>query len=446
MSINNNNNNVHIIQDNNKKLSFPELINNTLEGIESRTKILKIKDTKIKENIRSINLKEKKLSKITEEIYNRKQELKLLKDLLHIKEQNSLNVEDIISSYLSFIVSSNNLLDDKLDSLMQKEMNINKKQKFMNKLLGKEIYDENYDLNIDDKTDINKPLDISKFIMKTKKKKVGDNGGDNLDNFFMNRINNNNLFSIKRNKLSSDSSFEQISNDIKSNVINKKSNKMNKYINKDLTKYQKYNINTVNISKIISNNNSNNKSENIEYNNTFKNNMHSANDTSNILITDRSDSLNYNLKPNKKLKSARETLRKILNGMNKSNNIKSCKNKDEIKYFILHVLDSKFFLRKILYICYELAETYNINKQKSIETINDNEFINKLIEDYEDVSEKNDLRELNNIKKYENGLDEIKKITGEIKELENEIIQFSHKINIYEKFLYLFQIFFSDIY
>ena len=432
MSINNNNNNVHIIQDNNKKLSFPELINNTLEGIESRTKILKIKDTKIKENIRSINLKEKKLSKITEEIYNRKQELKLLKDLLHFKEQNSLNVEDIISSYLSFIVSSNNLLDDKLDSLMQKEMNINKKQKFMNKLLGKEIYDENYDLNIDDKTDINKPLDISKFIMKTKKKKVGDNGGDNLDNFFMNRINNNNLFSIKRNKLSSDSSFEKISNGIKSNDINKKSNKMNKYINKDLTKYQKYNINTVNISKIISNNNSNNKSENIEYNNTFKNNMHSANDTSNILITDRSDSLNYNLKPNKKLKSARETLRKILNGMNKSNNIKSCKNKDEIKYFILHVLDSKFFLRKILYICYELAETYNINKQKSIETINDNEFINKLIEDYEDVSEKNDLRELNNIKKYENGLDEIKKITGEIKELENEIIQFSHKINVYE--------------
>ena len=432
MSINNNNNNVHIIQDNNKKLSFPELINNTLEGIESRTKILKIKDTKIKENIRSINLKEKKLSKITEEIYNRKQELKLLKDLLHFKEQNSLNVEDIISSYLSFIVSSNNLLDDKLDSLMQKEMNINKKQKFMNKLLGKEIYDENYDLNIDDKTDINKPLDISKFILKTKKKKVGDNGGDNLDNFFMNRINNNNLFSIKRNKLSSDSSIEQISNGIKSNVINKKSNKMNKYINKDLTKYQKYNINTVNISKIISNNNSNNKSENIEYNNTFKNNMHSANDTSNILITDRSDSLNYNLKPNKKLKSARETLRKILNGMNKSNNIKSCKNKDEIKYFILHVLDSKFFLRKILYICYELAEIYNINKQKSIETINDNEFINKLIEDYEDVSEKNDLRELNNIKKYENGLDEIKKITGEIKELENEIIQFSHKINVYE--------------
>ena len=432
MSINNNNNNVQIIQDNNKKLSFPELINNTLEGIESRTKILKIKDTKIKENIRSINLKEKKLSKITEEIYNRKQELKLLKDLLHFKEQNSLNVEDIISSYLSFIVSSNNLLDDKLDSLMQKEMNINKKQKFMNKLLGKEIYDENYDLNIDDKTDINKPLDISKFILKTKKKKVGDNGGDNLDNFFMNRINNNNLFSIKRNKLSSDSSIEQTSNGIKSNVINKKSNKMNKYINKDLTKYQKYNINTVNISKIISNNNSNNKSENIEYNNTFKNNMHSANDTSNILITDRSDSLNYNLKPNKKLKSARETLRKILNGMNKSNNIKSCKNKDEIKYFILHVLDSKFFLRKILYICYELAETYNINKQKSIETINDNEFINKLIEDYEDVSEKNDLRELNNIKKYENGLDEIKKITGEIKELENEIIQFSHKINVYE--------------
>ena len=77
--------------------------------------------------------------------------------------------EDLISSYLSFLISSNNLLDDKLDSLMQKEININMKQKFINKLLNKEINDDNYDLSLSGS--INKPTDISKFILKPKKKK-----------------------------------------------------------------------------------------------------------------------------------------------------------------------------------------------------------------------------------------------------------------------------------
>ena len=438
MSIKNNNNNVQYMKNNNKKLNFSELLNNTLEDLENKTKTLKIKDKNIKENIRSIQLKEKKNSKITEEIINRKEELKLLKELIHFKEKKSMTSEDLISSYLSFLISSNNLLDDKLDSLMQKEININMKQKYINKLSGKEIFDENYDLTLDNNN--NKPLDINKFILLPKKKK--DNGGENLDNFFMKRINNNNLFSIKKNKISGDSSFEKNYNDVKSNDISIKSNKIDKFINKDLTKYQKYNLNSVNISKIISLNNSNNKNEknyNV-HNNTFnnekisldKNNIYNINNTYNISITDRSDSLNYNLKPNKKIKSARETLKKILLGMNKSNDITSSKDGSELKYFILRVLDSQFFLRKILYICYELAETYNIKKQTSIETINDSEFINKLIEDYEDIGEKNDLRELNNIKKYENGLEEIKQITNEIQKLENEITEFSRKVNVYE--------------
>ena len=438
MSIKNNNNNVQYMKNISKKLNFSELINNTLEDLENKTKTLKIKDKNIKENIRSIQLKEKKNSKITEEIINRKEELKLLKELIHFKEKKSMTSEDLISSYLSFLISSNNLLDDKLDSLMQKEININMKQKYINKLSGKEIFDENYDLTLDNNN--NKPLDINKFILLPKKKK--DNGGENLDNFFMKRINNNNLFSIKKNKISGDSSFEKNYNDIKSNDISIKSNKIDKFINKDLTKYQKYNLNSVNISKIISLNNSNNKNEknyNV-HNNTFnnekisldKNNIYNINNTYNISITDRSDSLNYNLKPNKKIKSARETLKKILLGMNKSNDITSSKDVSELKYFIVRVLDSQFFLRKILYICYELAETYNIKKQTSIQTINDSEFINKLIEDYEDIGEKNDLRELNNIKKYENGLEEIKQITNEIQKLENEITEFSRKVNVYE--------------
>ena len=425
MSINNiinnaqNSNSIH----KNEKLS--ELVLNTLEDIEHRTKTLKIKDIKIKENIRSIKLKEKKYSKITEEITSRKEELKLIKQLLNFKEQKSMNPEDIISSYLDFIITSNNLLNDKLDSLMEKEININMKQKFINKLLNTEINDDNYDLSLSGS--INKPIDISKFILKPKKKKEIDNGGDNLDNFFMNRINNNNLFSIKRNNISLNSSFEKISNGQKKININN----VNRFINKDITKFQKYYNNSERISRLISNNNSNNISQK-EYN-IININEKEENSKNVYSITEKNDFPNYNLKPNKKLKRARDTFKKLLNQMNKSDEIIFSTNKsDELKEFFLNVLNTQYFLRKILYICYESAEIYNINKQNSVETIHDNEFISKLIEDYEDIGEKNDLKELNNFKIYEEGLEQIKKITSETKQLEDAITQFAHKINVYE--------------
>ena len=407
MSLNNNNNNAQNSNNIDKKEKLSGLVLNTLEDIEYRTKTLKIKDIKIKENIRSIKLKEKKYSKITEEITSRKEELKLIKQLLNFKEQKSMNSEDIISSYLDFIITSNNLLNDKLNSLMEKEININMKQKFINKLLNKEINDDNYDLSLSGS--INKPTDISKFILIPKKKKEIDNGGDNLDNFFMNRINNNNLFSIKRNNISSNSSFEKMSNGIKTNEHKKINlNNVNKFINKDLTKFQKYKNNSEKISRLISNNNSNTISQK-EYN-IIDINKEDENSKNIYSVTDKNDFPNYNLKPNKKLKRARDTFKKLLNQMNKSTN-----KTDELKEFFLNVLNTKYFLRKILYICYESAELYNLNKQNSLETINDNEFISKLIENYEDVGEKYDLKELNNFKM-----------------LEDTITQFAHKINIYE--------------
>ena len=425
MSINHNNNNAQNSNSIHKNEKLSELVLNTLEDIEHRTKTLKIKDIKIKENIRSIKLKEKKYSKITEEITSRKEELKLIKQLLNFKEQKSMNPEDIISSYLDFIITSNNLLNDKLDSLMEKEVNINMKQKFINKLLNKEINDDNYDLSLSGS--INKPTDISKFILKPKKKKGIDNGGDNLDNFFMNRINNNNLFSIKRNNISLNSSFEKISNGQKKINLNN----VNRFINKDITKFQKYANNSERISRLISNNNSNNISQK-EYN-IININEKEENSKNVYSITDKNDFPNYNLKPNKKLKRARDTFKKLLNQMNKSDEIIFSTNKtDELKEFFLNVLNTQYFLRKILYMCYESVEIYNMNKQNSVETIHDNEFISKLIEDYEDIGEKNDLKELNNFKIYEEGLEQIKKITSETKQLEDAITQFAHKINVYE--------------
>ena len=153
-----------------KKQPLSELILTTLNDVELRTKSMKIKEIKIKENIRSIKLKEKKYNKINEEITTRKQELKLLKELLFFKEQKKLNPYDMINSYLDFFISSNFLLDDKLNSLIKKEINLNKKQKIMNKLIGNKINDD-YDYNIPISINMSKNFDISKFYLKQKKKK-----------------------------------------------------------------------------------------------------------------------------------------------------------------------------------------------------------------------------------------------------------------------------------
>ena len=430
MTININNINAQNSKQINKNEKLTDLVLNSLESIEHKSKTLKIKEIKIKENIRSIKNKEKKYSIITEQIATRKEELKLLKQLLYLKEQNNIdNPEEIISIYLDFIISSNNLLNDKLTSLMEKEININMKQKFINKLLNEEINDVNYDLSISES--ITKPVDINKFLLLSKKKEGSNDDPNNFDNFFMNRINNNNLFTIKKNS--------NLTNSFKKDKIN--NYYINQFINKDLTKYQQYNNNTINFSKILTTNNSNNNSINNsgkEYNNISTININSSStikDLNNNIytLTDKSEFINYNLKPNKKLKSARNTFKKLLNKINKSNEILFSTNKNnDLKDFIFNVLNTQYFLRKILYICYQSAEIYNINKQESIETIHEKDFISKLIEDYEDIGEKYDLKEKNNLKLYEEGLEEIKKITLETKNLENLITNFAHSINIYE--------------
>ena len=82
-----------------KKQPLSELILTTLNDVELRTKSMKIKEIKIKENIRSIKLKEKKYNKINEEITTRKQELKLLKELLFFKEQKNIDLYTLLCGY-----------------------------------------------------------------------------------------------------------------------------------------------------------------------------------------------------------------------------------------------------------------------------------------------------------------------------------------------------------
>ena len=262
-------------------------------------------------------------------------------------------------------------------------------------------------------------------------------------NHFNNNNYNNNVIRIQRNNYSSGTSHDRISNGINNGDDKKYTNNFNIIKNKDLTKFQKFNKNTIDVSKFIMNNkNSYNKINKDKLKNEFneafnfeKNKESNGNKVNNPLNnyskTDINDYPNYNLKPSPKLRKARETFKKLLNKMNKSNIIMFSTNKtDDIKNFILYVLNTSYFLKKILYLCYEAVESYNISKQKNIETIYDSEFLSKLIENYEDVGEEYDLQQLNNFKAYEKGLEEIKKITLETKQLEDEINQFAKKINV----------------
>ena len=494
--INNFNNNPNI---KNTEYLF-NVLNNSLEQFEQRTKIISIKDIEIKENIRSIKLKEKKLEKINQVIINKNEELKLLKELYLLKGEKNMNIKDIMDSYIDFLISSNDVLDNKLNSLFQKEININSKQKHINKILGEDKNENDYDYIYEN---INRPIDISKFLLKPKNKKnknynITENGGgkydrylnskiNNKNNYIINNKNNNidsnykNIYQSKKNKISSGSSYEKLSNGIKleempyyNNSKYKNSIKKNNEItinpiqlnqideniifniSDSRQKYEKYiSPKSVKNNKSIHNQKINNENcviINNEYekyfnnnkNKTYKDNSYNINDTDinfrnnkeikGFAKTDTYDfNKYYNLEPNNKLKKAREIFKRLLNRLKMSNELYFTNNNNSksLRHFIFNVLKTKYFLRKILGIIFECADIYNPNNKRTItETIHDSEFLTKLNYNFDDSDDEKEIENINNLKMFEKGLEEIKKITEETKQLQDKISQFALKINI----------------
>ena len=494
--INNFNNNPNI---KNTEYLF-NVLNNSLEQFEQRTKIISIKDIEIKENIRSIKLKEKKLEKINQVIINKNEELKLLKELYYLKEEKNMNIKDIMDSYIDFLISSNDVLDNKLNSLFQKEININSKQKHINKILGEDKNENDYDYIYEN---INRPIDISKFLLKPKNKKnknynITENGGgkydrylnskiNNKNNYIINNKNNNidsnykNIYQSKKNKISSGSSYEKLSNGIKleempyyNNSKYKNSIKKNNEItinpiqlnqideniifniSDSRQKYEKYispksvkKNNSIHNQKINNENcviinNEYEKYFNNNKNKTYKDNNYNINDTDinfrnnkeikGFAKTDTYDfNKYYNLEPNNKLKKAREIFKRLLNRLKMSNELYFTNNNNSksLRHFIFNVLKTKYFLRKILGIIFECADIYNPNNKRTItETIHDSEFLTKLNYNFDDSDDEKEIENINNLKMFEKGLEEIKKITEETKQLQDKISQFALKINI----------------
>jgi len=481
-------------QNNINKDNFTQIIFNSLNEIEQRTKNVNSKNMQIKENIRSIKLKDKKLDKLNEEVVSKKEELKLIKELLLLKEEKNMNINDIIDSYLGFLITSNNILDNKIDSLFQREINNNSKQKIINKLLGNRSNEDDYDYIYEI---IKKPIDINKFRVKQKGKNNPNEIMD-LDRYDMNMndlankdFNMNNIHPIKTNNIYSGLSHEKIppynfpleeeqkinsinnnvldeyetpniksnsiynNNERNSNLYNKGNNNKNipKYKNDkdyfdniiDTDSYQKkkYNKDKLNSYPDKNYNNEKNKTFKEEY----KVNDIDLNDKKKFAKTDINDFQNYNLKANNKLKRAREIFKRLLGRLKKSNELlfsKRFKNGNRnLSDFIYDVLSTHYFLRKILSILFECCLIYDPNnKIKNTETMHDSEFLGKLINSYE---ESDDIEEIANIQAFEKGLEEIKQITRETKQLKDKISSFASKINLNDvnwiKYIFLFNLF-----
>ena len=466
-------------QNNINKENCTEILFNSLNEIEQRTKSVTTKNIQIKENIRSIKLKDKKLDKLNEEVVSKKEELKLIKELLLLKEEKNININDIIDSYLGFLISSNDLLDNKINSLFQREININSKQKIINKLLGNENDEDDYDYIYEI---INKPIDINKFRIK-KKENNNPNEILNLDRYNMNindlgnsDFNINNIHPIKPNNIYSGLSHEKIPPyNFPLIENNKNEDNLDDYETPNIKSNSIYNNNNERIpnSNLYSKGNNNNKNNpkykndsdnfdiildtdtypkqkyskdklnsypdknyNNEKNKTFKeeykvNDIY-LNDKKKFAKTDINDFQNYNLKANNKLKRAREIFKRLLGKLKKSNELlfsKRFKNGNKnLSDFIYDVLSTNYFLRKILSILFECCLIYDPNnKIKNTETMHDSEFLGKLVNSYE---ESDDIEELANIQAFQKGLEEIKQITRETKQLKDKISSFASKINL----------------
>lgn len=464
-------------QNNINKDNFTEIIFNSLNEIEQRTKNVTTKNMQIKEDIRSIKLKDKKLDKLNEEVVSKKEELKLIKELLLLKEEKNMNINDIIDSYLGFLISSNDILDNKIDSLFQREININSKQKIINKLIDNESNEDDYDYIYEI---INKPIDINKFRIKP-----NDNNNPNeimnLERYNMNELDNNdfnmnNIHPIKTNNIYSGLSHEKISpNNFPFNENNKNEDNLDEYETPNIKSNSIYKNNNERIpnSNLYNKGNNNNKKNpkyrndrdnfdimldtdeyqkqkyskdklnsypdknyNNEKNKTFKEeykvNDIDLNDKKKFAKTDINDFQNYNLKANNKLKRAREIFKRLLGRLKQSNEFlfsKRFKNGNKnLSDFIYDVLSTHYFLRKILYILFECCLIYDPNnKIKNTETMHDSEFLGKLINSYE---ESDDIEDIANIQAFERGLEEIKQITRETKQLKDKISSFASKINL----------------
>lgn len=453
-----------------------QLVDTTIKEIELKVKDMYINDLEIKDNLNSIKKLENENNFLKDLLIDKKSELNLLKQLLILKERKKLNFEDIISKYLDQFILINNKINKKIDKLRQDNFIINKKQKIINKLFDNINLEFNNYLYKDNKKKLDTDTLKEKISEKMNKSK---NKNYNIVNVFSNGNNKEicmefNLCqkqNISNGSINDQKKFLNLDN-IEIKIKNEDIKKLDKYkiylnnknlLNKNNNKSQIINEKklerTKNSSKKALHNSFDNKVKNInlEINkNDIKKEHSSTNNNEKNKKNDRTYNYKiekYNLKANKNLQNSRENLKYLLlkkesEKLNQKKNLVYVKysklllttinqyNKNKKRYYFNELLKYnsvqklKFLFDKkyakdlpnsIIEIIRKVSVVYNQNICEEI--INENIFLNELFTKNIFQSKKKYT-----IEDYTKNLNEIKKINGEMKEIEGQVEEFINKI------------------
>ena len=360
------------------------LFEKSFTEIESKMKELFINDIKIHENIKSIENYESKSNYLDNIIIDRKQELKILKQLLLLKEQKKLNFEYIISKYLIQIISSTNKNNQKIEQ----NFNLNEKKKRVNSIIKNFSNEFNFYLTKDknNKKKLHR-YNSDLFNKELNKKNISNILNNDINNNIVNINNKPNIININTINININENYENKSDGIHGKKIEDKKDKNAKR----------------NIINYIPNKNLKKSRENLEY----------------YLMKNNKDKPNKNIKLNY-THFTKLIFEKIVNHINRNNKsilvlLYNIYIKIKLKDLLCFNTLKNLFLSKIITFMKKSSDIYN-NKENEIQ--NDDEFLENINLNF------NEYNNMNNIDKYKNNLMELKNINKEINDINGQIIYF----------------------
>lgn len=455
---------------------FNEAVAVPIKEMESKIRIINLNTINIKDNISSIQKIKNKTNNLDEIIIDKKNELKVLKSLLLLKEKEKKNFNEVVSKYLHYIILEDSKINNKIDYLKQKNIILNKKQEIIDTILN------NFHDNLCKITENSNKKITNKNLFKKDFEKIlfnEDKEAPISEYCFSNVVSNRVIKNMNKTENNSNSNPN---NSIPMINIKPKINEISSTINQIQKRNDKNNDNNKNLININSGKNNYSKKKNdendgylnniekhINKNNSTNNELDNNNDKKNIKFKNtmilNDNQINCNICTNKNLNKARESFKKFYSkNNNNKEEINTNKPNEKLKNFLnllikkikvyySSIIKCKFYdlynLYKILYfqnkiigwgnfllkreifmqIIYVFKNCYKeYNKKKKVEKVEiatDDKFLNEL------MNEKNkDLESTNiDLESFEKDLNKMKLINGDIKILGDDIKNFLEIIN-----------------
>ena len=409
------------------------LFEKSFKEMELKMRDVSINNIKVKDNLKEIKRLENKKYSLDEIISDKKSELSILKQLLILKENKKLDFQDIVSKYLTQLISIDDKMNNKIDKLEQKNYIVEKKKKIINSLV--ECFNNefnnclNNNNNINDKNDMNKKFKKYKsHLFEEKLTKINYDCFENENLNLNNMINNNNKDDDNNeefNKKERKDIYNDFQASINNTTINDAHNRKN--INNERKRDSKKNIRI---------NEANNKTKNInnfdeqKKNNILneikfepnKNLLNPRNNLKNIISKNEKDKYSKKKKENyfKFIKIILSIIKKSAFRLNKKtfNLLNDYNNKLKLKRIIEKY--NKIVVPKIINLLKESSKIYN-NEQDNL--IDENDFLKEIGSNSDENSNGKYA-----IENFEKNLNKIKEVNEEIKEMEIKMKDFIRKI------------------